>query len=103
MASEEILMAAVQAGGDRQDLHEKIRRHSQAAAEGVKTLGQPNDLLNRLTSDASFAAVDLSKVVDAKNFIGRSPQQVEMFILTVVDPIRRRYQNDLGQKVELRV
>jgi adenylosuccinate lyase len=84
-------------------LHEKIRRHSQAAADGVKTQGQPNDLLARLASDPAFAHVNLSQVLDASKFVGRAPEQIEMFISTVVNPIRQRYQNALGQKVELRV
>ena len=59
MATENILMAAVAAGGDRQDLHERIRRHSQAAAAVVKQQGGANDLLERLAADEAFAAVDL--------------------------------------------
>src|SRR5690606_2217143 len=62
MATEESLMAAVRAGGDRQDLHEKIRTHSLAAAEQVKQHGKPNDLIDRLRQDPAFAKVDLGSV-----------------------------------------
>jgi len=103
MATEEILMAAVQAGGDRQALHEKIRAHSLAAAEQVKLHGRANDLIERLKADPAFAAVDLGAVLDPKRYIGRSPQQVDRFIGEVVEPIRSRYRNDLGAAAELKV
>ena len=70
MATENILMAAVAAGGDRQDLHERIRRHSQAAAAVVKQQGRPNDLLERLAADPAFAKVDLTAALDPRQFIG---------------------------------
>ena len=72
MATEEILMAGVRAGGDRQELHEPIRRHSLAAAEQVKQHGKPNDLIDRLKSDPAFAKVNLESVLDAKKFVGRA-------------------------------
>ena len=71
MASENILMAAVAAGGDRQDLHERIRRHSQAAAAVVKEQGGRNDLLDRLAADPAFARVDLAAVLQPQQFVGR--------------------------------
>ncbi len=91
MATENILMAAVAAGGDRQDLHERIRRHSQAAAAVVKEQGGKNDLLERLAADAAFAHVDLAAVVDPRQFIGRAPQQVDEFLDEVVAPILARH------------
>jgi len=91
MATENILMAAVAAGGDRQDLHERIRRHSQAAAEVVKKEGGRNDLLERLSADEAFAKVDLARALDPAQFAGRAPQQVDEFIAQVVDPIRAKY------------
>jgi adenylosuccinate lyase len=91
MATENILMAAVSAGGDRQQLHEKIRQHSQAAAAVVKEQGQPNDLLERLAQDQSFAGVDLECIMDVSRFVGRAPQQVDQFVTEIVDPIRRKY------------
>ena len=73
MATENILMAAVAAGGDRQDLHERIRRHSQAAAAVVKEQGGPNDLLERLAADPAFAKVDLAAALEPSQFVGRAP------------------------------
>ena len=103
MATESILMAAVQAGGDRQELHERIRRHSQAAAEQVKAHAKPNDLLDRLKGDDAFVDIDIDSLLDPKAFIGRAPQQVDEFISQQVEPIRKRYADVLGQTGELRV
>jgi adenylosuccinate lyase len=91
MATENVLMAAVRAGGDRQELHERIRRHSQAAAEQVKAHGRPNDLIRRLKEDDAFAAVDIDALLDPRAFIGRAPQQVDEFIAEEVEPVRQRY------------
>lgn len=104
MATEEILMAGVQAGGDRQELHERIRVHSQAAGQQVKEFGRPNDLLERLKTDPAFTSVDLGNALDARRFVGRAPEQVDAFIANVVEPIRQRY-GDLGnqQSEQLRV
>jgi adenylosuccinate lyase len=104
MATEEILMAGVQSGGDRQELHERIRVHSQAAAQQVKEHGRTNDLLDRLKTDPAFASVDLSNALDARRFVGRAPEQVDTFLANVVEPIRQRYR-DLGnqQSEQLRV
>ncbi len=103
MATENILMAAVKAGGNRQELHEKIRLHSQAAAGEVKRLGKSNDLIARLRTDISFAKLNFEKVLNPAAYVGRAPQQVDEFIRAVVAPIRKRYQKQLGQKVELKV
>ena len=91
MATENILMAAVAAGGDRQDLHERIRQHSLAAADRVKQQGEANDLMSRLASDEAFASVDLDAMMDASQFVGRAPEQVAEFIEDVVGPIRAEY------------
>jgi adenylosuccinate lyase len=91
MATENILMAAVERGGDRQDLHERIRQHSQAAAAVVKQQGRPNDLIDRLATDPAFAGLDWQQAFDPVQFIGRAPQQVDEFIAQVIDPIRKRY------------
>ena len=91
MATENILMAAVAAGGDRQTLHERIRQHSQAAAAVVKEQGGANDLIARLKNDRSFASVDMEATVDPKTLTGRSSQQVDEFLAEVVGPITRRY------------
>jgi len=91
MATENILMAAAAAGGDRQDLHERIRRHAQAAAAVVKQQGGRNDLLQRLAADEAFARLDLDAVLDPAQFVGRAPQQVDQFLAEVIDPIRADY------------
>jgi adenylosuccinate lyase len=103
MATENILMAAVAAGGDRQDLHERIRRHSQAAAAAVKEQGGDNDLLARLAGDPAFAGIDLGATLDARQFVGRAPEQVEEFLTEVVQPIRTRYAESLKQVAEVKV
>ncbi len=103
MATEEILMGAVQSGGDRQELHEIIREQSHAAGAAVKQQGMPNDLLDRLRAHPAFAAVDLRAVTDPRKFIGRCPEQVEAFVRDVAAPIRDRYHAQLGQGVELTV
>jgi adenylosuccinate lyase len=91
MASENILMAGVAAGGDRQDLHERIRGHSQAAAAVVKQEGGRNDLLERLAADPAFAEVDLKAAVEPVQFIGRAAEQVDEFLTEVIAPILTKY------------
>lgn len=103
MATENILMAAVAAGGDRQELHERIRRHSQAAAAVVKQQGGRNDLMERLAADKTFSKVDLAAVLEPSQFVGRAPQQVEEFIAEVVEPIRARYAGWLDTKADVEV
>jgi adenylosuccinate lyase len=103
MASENVLMAAVKAGGDRQELHERLRVHSQEAARQVKALGKPNDLLERLKADPAFAKVDLRKVLNPAAFVGRAPQQVEEFLASHVAPVLRKHRKLLGQGSELKV
>jgi adenylosuccinate lyase len=103
MATEEVLMAGVRAGGDRQALHERIRTHSLAASEVVKAQGKPNDLIERLAKDEAFKKVNLTQVLTPSAFVGRAPRQVERFVEQVVEPIRSRYAAELGQVVELKV
>jgi adenylosuccinate lyase len=91
MATENILMAAVAAGGDRQELHERIRQHSQSAAAVVKQQGRENDLLTRLKADPAFAGISVDAVVDPAKLTGRSVEQVDGFLAEVVAPIRNRY------------
>ncbi|MEZ6049152.1 MAG: adenylosuccinate lyase [Planctomycetaceae bacterium] len=95
MATEEFLMAGVSAGGDRQDLHEVIRVHSQEAARQVKEFGLENDLIARLKQDDKFAKVDLESALDARKYIGRAPEQVDAFLSDVIEPIRVKYKHDL--------
>ncbi len=103
MATENILMAAVKAGGSRQDLHERIRIHSCAAAAQVKQQGRENDLIERLKKDPAFKKVNFGKVLNPKDYIGRAPQQVDEFIAEIVAPVRRRYRKELTHKAELKV
>ncbi len=103
MATERILMEAVKAGGDRQGLHEKIRRHSILAGEQVKVHGRANDLISRLKSDESFRDVDIDSLMEPSTFIGRAPEQVDEFIAAHVEPVRRRYAHKLGTNAELEV
>ena len=103
MATENILMAAAKAGGNRQELHEKIRLHSQAAASQVKNLGKHNDLVGRLRADIAFAKIDFDKILDPDAYIGRSAQQVDEFIRDIVTPIRNKYRKELNRKAELNV
>ncbi len=103
MASENILMAATAAGGDRQALHERIRQHAQAAGARVKIEGKDNDLLDRLAGDAAFAGINLKTATDARRYVGRAPQQVDEFVKEFVTPIRRRYRKSLAAESELSV
>jgi adenylosuccinate lyase len=91
MATENVLMEAVAKGGDRQALHERIRVHSHAVTEALKTGAIQNDLWDRLRRDPAFAGVNFKALEDQKAFVGRAPQQVEEFVTQVVDPIRQRY------------
>ena len=100
MATEEILMAGVRAGGDRQDLHERIRIHSIEAGKQVKEQGLTNDLIDRLKSEPCFANVDLTGALDPRRFVGRAPEQVDSFVANVIEPIRRQYAADLNRKAE---
>jgi adenylosuccinate lyase len=103
MATENILMAGVTAGGNRQELHEKIRLHSHAAAAQVKRFGRPNDLIDRLKADIAFSKVNFEKVLEPSKYIGRAPQQVDEFIRSIVMPIRKKYHKELNRKAELNV
>ena len=103
MATENILMAAVRAGGDRQELHERIRTHSLATAKVVNEEGGDNDLMERLAGDEAFKDVDLESTLDASQFVGRAPQQVDEFIRDVVDPIRKQYPDALTTEAAVRV
>jgi adenylosuccinate lyase len=103
MASENILMAAVAAGGDRQELHERIRQHSRAAGAVVKNEGRPNDLIERLQNDEAFAGLDFTATLDPAQFVGRAPQQVDEFLTEVVTPIRQRYPEAAAVQAEVTV
>ncbi|MBQ9480628.1 MAG: adenylosuccinate lyase [Clostridia bacterium] len=93
MATENIMMDAVKAGGNRQELHERIRVHSHAAARAVKAEGKPNDLIDRIAADEAFGVTreQIESSLDPKKYIGRSVSQVEEFVKNVLDPILSRY------------
>ncbi|MGQ0553182.1 MAG: adenylosuccinate lyase [Planctomycetota bacterium] len=106
MATEDILMAAVAAGGDRQALHEAIRKHSLAAGARVKQEGLDNDLLSRLAADPAFAAVRsrLPELTVPQRFVGRAPQQVDEFLAEVIAPLLAGQEAQVAsQQAELRV
>lgn len=91
MATEAIMMSAVQAGADRQEIHETIRRHSQTAAKRVKEQAEPNDLLERLRSEPRLKGLPLTDLLAPSAYIGRAPEQVDEFLSEVIEPIRLQY------------
>ena len=103
MATENLMMAAVKAGADRQEVHELIRRHSKEAARRIKSEAAANDLIERLQVEPVFAGIDLDSILDPSRYIGRAPHQVDAFIEKVVDPIRKRYPDRGERRPELRV
>ncbi len=105
MATETILMRAVKKGGNRQELHERLRRHSQAAARQVKEYGLENDLIDRIADDAAFGLdrAEMEELLDPKAFTGRSSQQVARYLETVIRPILQKNAALLGEKAELSV
>jgi len=104
MATEEILMRATKAGGDRQELHELIRRHSMAAIAEVKA-GRANDLFDRIAADQAFGLGkgDIDALRDAKRFIGRSPEQVDEFLGEVVEPALEGFRDRVDATGDVRV
>ncbi len=105
MATETILMACVKRGGDRQELHEVIRAHAQAAAARVKHDGAENDLLERLAADAAIgmSRAEIDDILDLRLFVGRAPQQVDEFLREEVGPVLDRYRDRLGARSDVRV
>ena len=102
MATENIMMAATAAGGDRQELHEAIRVHSQAAAAVVKQEGGENDLMARLAADPMFAAVDLNATLEPSLYVGRAPEQVDEFLAEVVEPFFTKYADCTAAQSEIK-
>ncbi|MDF2819917.1 MAG: adenylosuccinate lyase [Clostridiales bacterium] len=105
MATENIMMAAVKKGGDRQELHEKIRTYSMQAAREVKEFGRENDLLTRIAADKEFDTTleELEEILDPKGFTGRSENQVDEFIVNFINPLKSKYANDIGINVEINI
>ena len=105
MATENIMMDAVKAGGDRQELHERIRTLSMQAARTVKEEGKPNDLIDRIAADPAFGVTkeDLEKVLKPANYVGRAPRQTEEYLTEVIRPLLAENEADLGLTAEINV
>ena len=105
MATENIMMDAVKAGGDRQELHERIRELSMEAGRNVKVEGRDNNLLELIAADPSFNLTleELKKTMDPKKYVGRAPQQVEEFLDEVIRPVLEENKDLLGVKAEINV
>ncbi len=105
MATENIMMSAVKKGGDRQELHERLRVHSIAAGKAVKEEGLPNDLIARVCGDPAFglAPEEAEALLQPEAFTGRAPRQVEEYLAEVIDPILEANRELLGDKAEINV
>ncbi len=105
MATENIMMDAVKRGGDRQELHERIREHSMAAGAMVKQEGKENDLVDRIAGDPAFGLTkeEIEAILEPKNFVGRAPEQTEEFIAEVVTPVLEANKGLLDMTVEINV
>ncbi len=105
MATENIMMDAVKAGGDRQELHERIRLHSMEAGKVVKEQGKANDLLDRIAADPAFHITKeaLQKVLKPENYVGRAPEQTTEFLNEVIKPILSANEDALGLTAEINV
>ncbi len=105
MATEELIVRAVRAGGDRQDAHERIRRYSIDAARALKDGALHNDLLDRIAGDDTFGITrdELARAMDPRRFVGRAPEQVDEFLAEVVDPLLAAGTSDEPALEEIRV
>ena len=105
MATENILMDAVKAGGDRQELHEKIRQYSMQAAQRVKADGLDNNLLELIAADPAFGTdlASLQQLLRPENYVGRAPQQTEEFLADCVRPLLAEHAEELGRTAEIYV
>ena len=105
MATENIMMDAVKKGGDRQELHEKIRQHSMAAGAVVKVEGGQNDLVDRIANDPAFMTTkdEILAILKPENFVGRAPQQTADFLKETVQPILDANKELLGIDVTINV
>lgn len=101
MATETVLMHATARGGDRQDLHERIRRHAHAAADEMKQ-GRPADLVHRIAGDDAFGmtATQIEDLIDARRFVGRAPEQVDRFLAEHVEPVLDRWLADARARLD---
>ena len=106
MATENIMMDAVKRGGNRQDLHERIRVHSLEAGRNVKDLGLPNNLMDLIAAEpmCGMTKEELSAHLEPERYIGRCPEQVEEFLTSCVQPVLERNQGRIdGSEVDLKV
>jgi purB: adenylosuccinate lyase len=105
MATENIMMDAVKKGGDRQELHEKIRQHSMAAGAVVKVEGGKNDLVDRIAADPAFMTTkeEILAILKPANFVGRAPEQTADFLSEVIKPILDKEKDLIGIDVEINV
>ena len=105
MATENIMMDAVKKGGDRQELHEKIRQYSMEAGRTVKVEGKDNNLAELIAADESFGLTldEINAVMKPENFVGRSPEQVTDFLNEYVYPALEKNKDLLGIQVEINV
>ena len=105
MATENIMMDAVKRGADRQQLHERIRVHSMAAAKVVKEEGGENDLLARIAGDPIFGVTleELHTIVKPEKYVGRASEQVDAYLKNVIRPLLEKNKEILGVKAEINV
>ena len=105
MATENIMMDAVKAGGDRQELHERIRELSMEAAKNVKIKGEENNLLELIAGDPAFnmSIDELKKTMDPARYVGRAPRQVEVYLRDVINPMLEENKEVLGMQSEIKV
>lgn len=105
MATENIMMDAVKRGGNRQELHERIRIHSMEAAKVVKEQGGENDLLARIAADPVFGVTlsELQDILQPAKYVGRAPRQTEEFLAGSVDPVLEKYKDMETEKAEVTV
>lgn len=105
MATENIMMDCVKRGGDRQELHERIRVHSMEASRRVKQGDGINDLMDRIAGDPAFGvtAEELAGILEPSRYVGRAPEQTAEFLAEEVQPVLDRYADQLGVDVEIKV
>lgn len=98
MATENLMMRSVKRGGDRQELHERVRQHSVAAGQRIKQQGLPNDLLERIAGDPAFGVTqeELQEELQPERYVGRAPEQVDAFLAEWVEPVLQRYAEDVN-------
>ena len=103
MATENIMMECVKRGGDRQQLHEKLRRHSHAAAAAVKLEGKPNDLIDRIAADPDFPITreEIEAQLDPKKYVGRAPRQVTEFLRDIAAPVTEKYKGEIQSELSV--